>query len=352
MHRTVGCGNLFDHEQFRHDNTIGRRAKRYARVGGTVGGLAAKFVGSRYLGFDLDNEKHAGELAAALGGLKGPLMKVAQLMATIPDALPDEYVAELKQLQSDAPRWGGPLCAGGWLPNLGSDWRKRFEAFDGMPRMRPWDKSIARPGRTAISTPASSNTRICRRRSKPILRSSIWFLRFMRVRIKRSTPVIYIPKFPNDCGKSSTTIWKGDTCRFAGHAVGRGGCSCAGTHPRSLPGRLLTMTWLDGEPLLNYAEAPLEVRNAVAANMFRAWYVPFYYYAVIHGDPHLGNYSVRDDQSINLMDFGCIRKFDASFVRGVIDLYYALRDNDRNRCGLRVRDLGLFRDYERTSWTS
>ena len=53
------------------DNTIGRRAKRYARVGSTVGGLAAKFVGSRYLGLDFDKEKHASELTAALGGLKG-----------------------------------------------------------------------------------------------------------------------------------------------------------------------------------------------------------------------------------------------------------------------------------------
>jgi predicted unusual protein kinase regulating ubiquinone biosynthesis (AarF/ABC1/UbiB family) len=95
--------------------------------------------------------------------------------------------------------------------------------------------------------------------------------------------------------------------------------------------RLLTMSWLDGVPLMSFAEAPLEARNAVAANMFRAWYVPFYEYAVIHGDPHLGNYSVRADHAINLMDFGCVRVFEPSFVRGVIDLYYALRDNDRGR---------------------
>jgi predicted unusual protein kinase regulating ubiquinone biosynthesis (AarF/ABC1/UbiB family) len=63
--------------------------------------------------------------------------------------------------------------------------------------------------------------------------------------------------------------------------------------------------------------------------MFRAWYVPLYYYGVIHGDPHLGNYTVRDDGSINLLDFGCIRAFRPSFVRGVIDLYKALRDGDQ-----------------------
>jgi predicted unusual protein kinase regulating ubiquinone biosynthesis (AarF/ABC1/UbiB family) len=70
------------------------------------------------------------------------------------------------------------------------------------------------------------------------------------------------------------------------------------------------------------------VRNAIAHNMFRAWYVPFYGYGVIHGDPHLGNYTVRDGHSVNLLDFGCIRVFPPSFVKGVIDLYFALRDDD------------------------
>ncbi len=64
--------------------------------------------------------------------------------------------------------------------------------------------------------------------------------------------------------------------------------------------------------------------------MFRAWYVPFYGYGTIHGDPHLGNYTVRADQGVNLLDFGCIRVFRPSFVRGVIDLYHALDRNDRD----------------------
>jgi len=90
------------------------------------------------------------------------------------------------------------------------------------------------------------------------------------------------------------------------------------------------MEWLEGSPLLPFVEAHpgIEARNRVAYNMFRAWYVPLYYYGVIHGDPHLGNYTVRPDGSINLMDFGCIRAFQPTFVRGVIDLYKALRDGD------------------------
>ena len=95
--------------------------------------------------------------------------------------------------------------------------------------------------------------------------------------------------------------------------------------------RLLTATWLDGEKILDYVDAHADQRNQIALNMFRAWYVPLYYYGVIHGDPHLGNYTVRDDLSINLMDFGCVRVFPPKFIGGVIDLYHALMNDDTAR---------------------
>jgi predicted unusual protein kinase regulating ubiquinone biosynthesis (AarF/ABC1/UbiB family) len=92
--------------------------------------------------------------------------------------------------------------------------------------------------------------------------------------------------------------------------------------------RLLTTTWLDGKPILDFKSAPQKIRNEIALNLFRAWYVPLYQYGIIHGDPHPGNYTVRDDHTINLLDFGCIRVFPVRFVKGILDLYKALQTND------------------------
>jgi predicted unusual protein kinase regulating ubiquinone biosynthesis (AarF/ABC1/UbiB family) len=92
--------------------------------------------------------------------------------------------------------------------------------------------------------------------------------------------------------------------------------------------RLLTMNWLEGEPIQSATDLPIEARNAIAFNMFRAWYVPFYQYGVIHGDPHLGNYTICPDHRVNLLDFGCVRVFPPRFVGGVIDLYRALQRDD------------------------
>ena len=63
-----------------NQSNLGGRMRRYARVGGAVGGAAARFAGARLFGMELDRGQHAAELTRALGGLKGPLMKVAQLL--------------------------------------------------------------------------------------------------------------------------------------------------------------------------------------------------------------------------------------------------------------------------------
>src|SRR5215218_5610002 len=86
----------------REKNRFSARAKRYAKVGTNVGGVAT----ARVLGRTQNHDRNALDLAAALGGLKGPIMKVAQLLATIPDALPPEYAGELIKLQSEAPPMG------------------------------------------------------------------------------------------------------------------------------------------------------------------------------------------------------------------------------------------------------
>src|SRR5215831_6036008 len=112
------------------DNSLTGRVRRYAQVSTAMGGLAARLAGERYLGLNLDRGRHAAELKAALGGIKGPLMKVAQLLATIPDGLPKEYVQELAQLQANAPPMGWPFVRRRMAGELGADWQTKFRNFE------------------------------------------------------------------------------------------------------------------------------------------------------------------------------------------------------------------------------
>jgi predicted unusual protein kinase regulating ubiquinone biosynthesis (AarF/ABC1/UbiB family) len=102
--------------------------------------------------------------------------------------------------------------------------------------------------------------------------------------------------------------------------------------PELSTGRLLTLEWLEGRRLLEHKDDDLATRNRIATNMFTAWWWSFGRFGVIHGDPHLGNYTVFDNGTrgagINLLDYGCIRIFPPKFVGGVVDLYTGLLRND------------------------
>jgi predicted unusual protein kinase regulating ubiquinone biosynthesis (AarF/ABC1/UbiB family) len=97
--------------------------------------------------------------------------------------------------------------------------------------------------------------------------------------------------------------------------------------------RLLTLDWLEGSKLLAHKNDDIAARNRIAVAMFKAWWQPFSRFGVIHGDPHLGNYTAflegGTPNGINLLDYGCIRIFAPKFVGGVVDLYNGLLRGDQ-----------------------
>src|SRR6201994_1101339 len=104
--------------------------RRFARTSGAMGGIAARVAGERVFGIKTDRAAHAEDLKTILGGLKGPLMKVAQFLSTVPDALPAEYAAELAQLQANPPPMGWNFVRRRMSAELGPDWQSKFATFD------------------------------------------------------------------------------------------------------------------------------------------------------------------------------------------------------------------------------
>jgi predicted unusual protein kinase regulating ubiquinone biosynthesis (AarF/ABC1/UbiB family) len=317
------------------DDSFTGRVRRYARVGGAMGGIAARLAGERYLGLPLDRERHAADLKAALGGIKGPLMKVAQLLATIPDALPEEYVRELIQLQANAPAMGWPFVRRRMIGELGPEWPGRFRSFE---HTAARAASLGQVHRAV----ALDGTPLACKLQYPEMASAVEAdLRQLKLamglyeRYDRTVSTTEIHAEIADRLREEL-----DYAREAAHlrlygAILKDEPGVAVPRPIAelSTRRLLTMTWLEGGPILDIAaKAPQAVRNRIALRMFRIWYVPFYYYGVIHGDPHLGNYTVAPENSagrtVNLLDFGCVRVFPPRFVKGVIDLYHALQKND------------------------
>lgn len=319
------------------DNRFTARASRYARVGANVGGVAARYAGQRLLGLEQDRSKAARDLALALGGLKGPIMKVAQLLSTIPEALPKEYARELSQLQSQAPPMGPAFVRRRMSAELGAEWRSRFQEF------QLQSAASASLGQVHRATHTDGRLLACKLQY-PDMQSAVEadlnqlklvFQLHARMDPGVETKEIFVEISSRLREELDYDLEARHTRLYASIFADEPLIRVPVVVPELSTGRLLTMTWLDGEPLLSFKQAPLEDRNHIARAMFRAWWYPFSHYGVIHGDPHLGNYTVFSEEGrargINLLDYGCIRTFSPRFVQGVVDLYKGLLAGDRDR---------------------
>ena len=240
------------------ENTLSGRVRRYAQVSGAMGGLAARIAGARYLGIKIDRASHAAELKAALGGLKGPLMKVAQLLATIPDALPKEYAAELAQLQSQAPAMGWPFVRRRMAAELGPDWRERFADFEldaaAAASLGQVHRAIAKDGRALackLQYPSIASA----------VEADLTQLRVLFGIYRRYDGAINPEQIYEELAERlREELDYGREARHMGlyrHMLrDEPGVHVPEVLPELSTGRLLTMTWLEGRPLLELANAP------------------------------------------------------------------------------------------------
>ncbi|MDE2361860.1 MAG: AarF/ABC1/UbiB kinase family protein [Hyphomicrobiales bacterium] len=320
----------------REANRFSARAARYARVGANVGGVAARFAAQQLTGgrTGARDASNAAVLAQALGGLKGPLMKVAQLMATVPDLLPPEYADELAKLQSDAPPMGAAFVKRRMQAELGPGWEKRFKSFDLKPA------AAASLGQVHKAVSHEGEPLACKLQypdMKSAVEADLKQLDVLFAVHRRFNPVIDTREAAKEIG--ARVREELDYFREAKNAAlyrhmlaDEPMVRTPRVHSDLSTERLLTMQWLEGEKILAFKSSPQDVRDRIGVSMFKAWWLPFSRFGVIHGDPHLGNYSVfGKGEGINLLDYGCIRIFPPKFVGGVVDLYRGLQEGDQKR---------------------
>jgi predicted unusual protein kinase regulating ubiquinone biosynthesis (AarF/ABC1/UbiB family) len=257
-------------------------------------------------------------------------MKVAQLLATIPEALPREYVSELAELQANAPPMGWAFVRRRMASELGQGWQAKFKSFEHeaarAASLGQVHRAVAEDGRLLackLQYPDMASA----------VEADLSQLKLVMSIYERYDRAITLDEIHAEIAERLREEL--DYRREAAHMrlyrrmlADESAIAVPEPRPELSTNRLLTMSWLEGAPFLEAVEAPAAKRNIIARNMFRAWYVPFYYYGIIHGDPHLGNYTVQPEGGVNLLDFGCVRIFPAPFVKGVIDLYHALDRGD------------------------
>jgi len=314
----------------RSEDGFARRLSRFARVSAGLTGVAARGAGRALAGKRVISAENAADLTAVLGNLRGPVMKVAQFVATVPGVLPPEVAAPLLTLQTNAPPMGPVFVRRRMAAELGTDWEKKFKFFSreaaAAASLGQVHRAVGKDGRALAcklqypNMAAAVDTDV--RQFKAALR------------IQRGFDATIDTREIGD-EIAARLAEELDYVREAAHMrlyavmlAERDDISVPEPIAPLSTKRLLTMTWLEGRPIMEFAKAPIAARNRISTALFKAWWRPFARYGIIHGDPHLGNYAVRADGGLNLLDYGCVRTFRPDFVAGVVGLYRALLMKD------------------------
>ena len=306
-------------------NRITARIGRVASVGANLSGaVAARVTGA-------DQQALAKVLRQALGRSKGPLMKVAQLLSTIPDLLPQAYAEEFRKLQAHAPAMGWPFVQRRMRAELGEDWETKFASFE---REAAAAASLGQVHRAT----AHDGRKLACKLQYPDMASAV------EADLGQLKTLLGLFKNMDGSIDSSEAILEvGERLReeldyerelkqmrlFALMLADEPRIQTPAPLEALSSKRLLTMTWLEGRGLMHWLDEPQETRNRIAELLFKAWWGPMTHYGVIHGDPHLGNYALTENaEGLQLLDFGCVRIFPSRFLEGVVGLWRGLKAED------------------------
>jgi len=309
-------------------NRITARIGRVAKVGANMSSaVVARASGA-------DQATLARVLSQALGQSKGPLMKVAQLLSTIPDLLPQAYAEEFRKLQAHAPAMGWPFVQRRMRAELGVDWETKFAGFEREAA------AAASLGQVHRATSHEGQALACKLQYPDMasaveadlgqLKTLLGLFKNMDGSIDSSEAVLEVGERLREELDYARELKQ--MRLFALMLADEPRIQTPEPLEALSTKRLLTMTWLEGKGLMHWLDEPQELRNRIAELMFKAWWGPMTHYGVIHGDPHLGNYALTENaERLQLLDFGCVRIFPPRFLEGVVGLWRGLKVNDMDQ---------------------
>ncbi|MEQ1492250.1 MAG: AarF/ABC1/UbiB kinase family protein [Terricaulis sp.] len=306
-------------------NRITARIGRVASVGANLSGA----VGARMMG--ADNVALAKALRAALGRSKGPLMKVAQLLSTIPDLLPQAYAQEFQKLQAHAPAMGWPFVQRRMRAELGEDWETKFASFEreaaAAASLGQVHRATAHDGRLLACKLQYPDMASAVEADLGQLKTLLGLFKSMDGSIDSSEAILEVGERLREELDYERELKQ--MRLFALMLADEPRINTPVPLEELSSKRLLTMTWLEGRGLMHWLDEPQETRNRIAELLFKAWWGPMTHYGVIHGDPHLGNYALTENaEGLQLLDFGCVRIFPSRFLEGVVGLWRGLKAED------------------------
>lgn len=293
--------------------------------GFVLGKLGLKLAGS-YLGYQAQNlflgegertqrqarfqQQASRRLREELGQLKGPVMKLGQLVSMGSGALHPEALEELANLQMRAPGMHASLARAQFKSALGKYPEELFREFD------PEPFAAASLGQVHRGI-TQSGEKVAIKIQYPAIRSAIEndfkFFRSLTLpgRVTGHFPAALLGEFERGTLEETDYLHEAQNLEFFRKELkGLTYLSIPRVYHELSGDRVLTMSFIEGAPLRNWLmEKPsAAVRNLVGERLVEMYHTQLHWLKALHADQHPGNYLFQSDGRIGLVDFGCVKR--------------------------------------------
>lgn len=306
------------------------RASKFVRTGVKVGGNYLKHYGKKLIDpetsrdeLDTDNAK---DIYSSLSQLKGSALKVAQMLAMDKNMLPTAYQDQFALAQYSAPPLSYPLVAKTFQQFFGKGPTEIFEEFSKnainaasigqVHRATIGDKVYA----VKVQYPGISDS----------VRSDLKLVKPFAVRlfgINQQELDQYMEEVEEKLLEETDyqleverSVAISDACRDIPNLF------FPKYYPELSAPRIITMDWLDGKHIKEFlSENPSqEIRDQIGQAMWDFYHHQIHNLKTVHADPHPGNFLMRADGTLGVIDFGCVKEIPEDFY----SLYFRLMSKD------------------------
>ena len=290
-----------------------------------LGKLGFKLAGS-YLGYQAQNlllgegerpqrearfqQQASRRVSEELGHLKGPAMKLGQLVSMGSGALRPEALEELAALQMRAPGMHASLARAQFKSALGKYPEELFREFD------PEPFAAASLGQVHRGI-TQSGEKVAIKIQYPAIRSAIEndfkLIRSLTLpgRVTGHLPAALLAEIERGTLEETDYLHEAKNIEFFRKELkGLTYLSIPRVYHELSGDRVLTMSLIEGAPFRNFLkEKPsAAVRNLVGERLVEMYHTQLHWLKAIHADHHPGNYLFRSDGRIGLVDFGCVKR--------------------------------------------
>jgi predicted unusual protein kinase regulating ubiquinone biosynthesis (AarF/ABC1/UbiB family) len=283
----------------------------------------------RRLQGDLER-READDVVAALGNMKGALMKLGQMASYLDEGMPEPMRHALAQLRSDAPPMSGDLALSEIERSLGRPLHELFShvepqalaaasigqvhratAIDG----REVVIKVQYPGIADAIAADLDNTEMLANILGMVFPGLDSAALTIELRDRLNEELDYINESRNqrlfaDYYRGHPYIWVPEV------------------HDDLSSERVLTTEFIPGRPFETAYDLPQDQRDFYAEVLYRFVFRSLNRQHVFNGDPHPGNYIIANDGRLGLIDFGLVKHFEPSEVDQFAELIKAMLDGD------------------------